>query len=100
MHDKLERQATSSVQSGLYSGLISATIGVGGTSLSVLAIGAGAYLVIGGEISLGTLFAYTELLWYVAEGIQEAFIGDNPVGGGKVTTQVCERFGHGHFPRL
>jgi ATP-binding cassette, subfamily B, bacterial len=66
----LGRQSASSRRFGLYSGLLSATVGVGGTSLSVLAIGAGALLVIWGELSLGTLYAYTALLWYVAENIQ------------------------------
>jgi hypothetical protein len=36
----------------------------------------------------------------VAEGIQEAFVGDDPVGGRKVAAQVCESVRHGHFPRL
>ena len=62
--------ARTSVRYGLLGGLMSATVGVGGTSISVLAIGVGATLVIQGALTVGTLFSFTELLWYVAESLQ------------------------------
>src|SRR5262245_11480785 len=67
---KIVRAARTSVRFGLLGGLLSATVGVGGTSISVLAIGVGAALVIRGDLTLGTLFSFTELLWYVAESLQ------------------------------
>lgn len=67
---QIKRAALTSVRFGLLSGLLSATVGVGGTSISVLAIGVGAYLVIRGDMTMGTLFSFTELLWYVAESLQ------------------------------
>ena len=33
----------------------------------------------------------------VAEGIEDALVGDDAVGGGKIAAQVCESVGHGHF---
>jgi len=67
---KITRAARTSVRFGLLGGLLSGTVGVGGSSISVLAIGVGGALVIRGVLTLGTLFSFTELLWYVAESLQ------------------------------
>jgi ATP-binding cassette subfamily B protein len=69
---EVSQLARSGTRFGLMSGLMTSTLGVGGTSISVLSVGVGAYLVIIGELTLGTLYAFTELLWYVAESIQGA----------------------------
>jgi len=67
---QITRAARTSIRFGLLGGLLSATVGVGGTSISVLAIGVGASLVIRGALTVGTLFSFTELLWYVGESLQ------------------------------
>ncbi len=67
---QITRAARTSIRFGLLGGLLSATVGVGGTSISVLAIGVGASLVIRGAMTVGTLFSFTELLWYVGESLQ------------------------------
>jgi ATP-binding cassette subfamily B protein len=70
----------SSARLGLLCGLQAATAGAGATSLRALAVGLGAVLVIRGGLSLGTLFAFAELLWYVTDSLQGLSALARPLG--------------------
>jgi len=61
----------SSVRFGLLTGLLRSSVVAGGNGMNALAIGVGAYLVISAEMSLGTLFAFIDLAWYLAAYISD-----------------------------
>jgi ATP-binding cassette, subfamily B, bacterial len=65
----LARLAKSTVRFGLLSGVLSASMSVGGASLNAVALGVGGYLVISRELTLGTLVAFLDLMWYCADAL-------------------------------
>jgi ATP-binding cassette, subfamily B, bacterial len=68
---ELDRLFHSTVRVGLLTGLQGATMTAGGHLLLTLAIGAGAFMAVRGEISVGGLVAFFELVWFVMSSVQE-----------------------------
>jgi ATP-binding cassette subfamily B protein len=69
--DELDRLFRTSLRVGRLSGLLAGAMNVGGTWLLVLAICAGGYLAVRGEMSAGSVIAFYDLLWWVTYAFQE-----------------------------
>jgi ATP-binding cassette, subfamily B, bacterial len=61
----------SSIRFGLLSGLLRSMVVASGNSMNAVALAIGAYLVIGEQLSLGTLLAFIDLAWYLAAYLAE-----------------------------
>jgi ATP-binding cassette subfamily B protein len=69
--DELDQLFRTSLRVGRLSGLLAGAMNVGGTWLLVLAICAGGYLAVRGEMSAGSVIAFYDLLWWVTYAFQE-----------------------------
>jgi len=67
----LARLAARTERVGLLAGLQAATISASGSSLLVVTIGAGTFLTIRGELSVGSLVAFFELIWWMVSAVQQ-----------------------------
>jgi ATP-binding cassette subfamily B protein len=67
----LEGFAASSVRSGLKSGILAAAITGSSYCLLILSIAVGTYLVIRGQLSVGSLIAFFELVWFIVSAVEQ-----------------------------
>ena len=70
LRSRLGRLAAGSERVGLVAGLQAGTISATGSSLLVVTIGAGAFMAIRGELSVGSLVAFFELIWWMVSAVQ------------------------------
>src|SRR5439155_14163017 len=61
----------SSVRVGAFSGLLGASMTFSAHALLVLAVCVGALFALHGELTVGALFAFFEILWWVTSAIQQ-----------------------------
>ena len=68
----------SSVRFGAVSGLLRSSVIGGGNGMNAIAIGFGAYFVIGQHMTLGSLLAFIDLAWYLAAYISQLADASRP----------------------
>jgi ATP-binding cassette, subfamily B, bacterial len=66
----LGRLATRTQRVGVLAGLQAATISASGSMLLVVTIGAGTFMAIRGELTVGSLVAFFELIWWMVSAVQ------------------------------
>jgi ATP-binding cassette subfamily B protein len=66
----LNRLAARGERVGLLAGLQASMISATGSSLLVVTIGAGTFMAIRGELSVGSLVAFFELIWWMVSAVQ------------------------------
>jgi len=81
---------------GLLAGLQAATISATGSSLLVVTIGAGTFMAIRGELSVGSLVAFFELIWWMVSAVQrlsDVVLPFQQAAGGaqRITELLAER---------
>jgi ATP-binding cassette, subfamily B, bacterial len=67
----LDRFGASSVRSGLMSGILAGTITGSSYLLLMLSIAIGTYLVIDAQLSVGSLIAFFELVWFIVSAVEQ-----------------------------
>ena len=92
----LGRVASRSERVGLLAGLQAATISATGSSLLVVTIGAGTFMAIRGELSVGSLVAFFELIWWMVSAVQrlsDVVLPFQQAAGGaqRITELLAER---------
>ena len=96
LRDHLGRVASRSDRVGLLAGLQAATISATGSSLLVVTIGAGTFMAIRGELSVGSLVAFFELIWWMVSAVQrlsDVVLPFQQAAGGaqRITELLAER---------
>jgi len=69
--DRLARLARSSVRSGLLSGLLAAAMTGSSYSVLVTAMCVGTLLTLRGQLSVGSLIAFFELVWFIVSAVEQ-----------------------------
>ncbi|MDP8923449.1 MAG: ATP-binding cassette domain-containing protein [Chloroflexota bacterium] len=87
LRNQVARLTRSTVQFSLLGGVLAAIMSSGGASLNVLAVGLGAFMVIRGDFSLGTLIAFLDLMWYVTDSLQGLATGIRPLQQAAAATE-------------
>ena len=67
----LEQLARTSVRAGLLSGLLAAAMTASSYSLLITAMGVGTLLTLRGELSVGSLIAFFELVWFIVSAVEQ-----------------------------
>ena len=70
LRGRLHDLAARSERVGLLAGLQASTISATGSSLLVATIGVGTFMAIRGELSVGSLVAFFELIWWMVSAVQ------------------------------
>jgi ATP-binding cassette subfamily B protein len=68
---ELDRLARSTAHAGLFNGLLAMAVTALGYSVLVLAMALGTLLAIRGQLSVGSVVAFFELVWFVASAVEE-----------------------------
>lgn len=69
--DLLERLARSSARAGLLGGLLAAAMTASSYSVLITAMGVGTFLTLRGRLSVGSLVAFFELVWFIVSAVEQ-----------------------------
>jgi ATP-binding cassette subfamily B protein len=67
----LDRFARSATRAGLLNGILAATLTASSYLLLALSMGVGTYMTLRGQLSVGSLIAFFELVWFIVTAVEE-----------------------------